>query len=743
MLTPPYQILAPDGTVEKPADLIALDFSQGDFISLYTLLLKGRLFYRKEAALATLKKMKLSIYGEGQEAEVGSVFAAAKMGLKPLLSYYARNHAPALLRISPKDLLLANIFYNTLPESLVDLFIQEKVEVPSTGVAYNITRAVGMAWALGETVIVYFGDGASAEPEFSSGINWACIWNVPTLFYCENNGIAISTPTANQMATHTIAEKAKGIGGDKLYVELVDGDDVLATYAATKRTLEYICRSGLPAFLETLTYRRGKHTNVIDGRIILTDKERRVHEEAMARDPLVRFQRFLLSPEAEKFGVFWTNEDDTTLRKKVEQEIDECARAALSEAERIESNGKEEVYAVEIALNTPSRAKWDETAAREIERSEVIKDVTALDALAIATRDAIKLFRGKFKAFGHDIGRHAGVMRNWGIHIRHLPKMFPKERALGLEKLAYLNYLALQELYPDSIIDATLDESGMAGVALGYAQGGRQTVIEPQFSGFFMPMLYQLDEAGRLYQHYRGKLPIPLTLMMLYGSGEKIERHNEDESDDISRLLGWTVACPYTVQGYYSLTLAKIISNRPGAIFAHLEHLRSLHGSLRRGIPLHMIEDFDIELVQDGKDVTLVTYGALVQKAIEATKPKEIDAAYQRRNKRNTERKPTSTKILALQLLPPPRIDLIIDSVETTGRLLVVQEGSTSRQRLGAEIVQRVAGDWRSFEYLKSPTHVLGGRKTYPQAPQLEKYRTPQVEDIADAIIETANDNRN
>lgn len=734
----PYQILAPDGTPNKPEDLVSLNFTQGDFTELYARLLKAHFFYKKEAALSTRKEMKLAIYGEGQHAEMGSVFAAEKMGLKPLLSYYARSHAPALIRISPKDLLLANILYNTLPETLVDTFIKERVEVPSTGVAYNITRAVGMAWALQEPVMAYFGDGATAEPEFASGINWACIWNAPVLLYCENNGIAISTPTSHQFATNTIVEKAKGIGGDKLYVEFVDGDDVFATYAATKRALEYIRGHGLPAFLETITYRRGRHTNVIDGRIIKTDEERKTHEEALARAPEIRYQKFLFSDYARGLGILWTEANDAALRDKIQNEIDDGARAALKEAADIEARGEDEIYAVEVALNSPSHAEWNATAALELEKSETLENVMAIDAFAIAMLDAQKLFPGKFKAFGQDIGRHAGVMRNWGIRTELLKKLFPEAEARELEKRAYLGYLALHELDPEAIIDATLDESGMAGVALGFALAGVRAVIEPQFSGFYMSKLHQLDEAGRFYQHYRGKLPVSLTLIMLYGSGEKIERHNEDESGDISNLLGWTVICPFSVQGYYDTILAAIISNRPTAVFVHLEHLRSLRGNLKRGIPPQMIEDLDTETVREGEDITLVTYGALVQKAVAAAAPEQIEAAYKRIEQARGEpvrRKEMSVEILALQSMSPLKAERIIESVRKTGRLLIVQEGSTNRQKLGAEAIRSITSDWRSFEFLKSPTSVLDGINIYPHAPQLEKYRTPQVENIADVMV--------
>jgi len=734
----PYRILAPDGTIHRPEDLVKLNLSPDDFIALYTLLLKAKFFYRKEANLSTRKQMKLAIYAEGQEAEMGSIFAAMKLGLKPWLSYYARNHAPALARLSPKDLLLANIFYNTLPETLVNTFIQEKVEVPSTGVGYNITRAVGMAWALQEPVGAYFGDGASAEPEFASAINWACIWNVPVLFYCENNGIAISTQTSHQFATQTITEKAKGIGGDKLYTKLVDGDDILATYAATLHALEYNCKHGWPAFLETITYRRGRHTSVIDGRVLLSEEERIAHEAAMARAPEIRYQKFLFSDEARRLGIGWTEKDDSALKAKIQNEIDEAAHAATAEANALEERGKNEIYAVEIALNSPTRSEWDKTAAGILAKSEALENATPLDALAIAMFDAQLLFPEKFKAFGQDIGRHAGVMRNWGINVAHLNKLFPEDRVRDLKEKAYLGYLALHELNPEAVIDATLDESGEAGVALGWALAGKLAIIEPQFSGFYMPMLHQLDEAGRAFQHYRGRLPVPLKLIMLYGSGEKIERHNEDETDDISRLLGWTVAAPHTVQGYYELTLSTIISNRPGAVFAHLEHLRSLRGLLKRGAPSQMIEDYGINTISEGNDITVVTYGALVQKTLEAIKPNQIEAAYDRLEQslgKPLEKKEISAEILALQLISPLKTDRIIESVRKTGRLLVIQEGSVNRQRLGAEIVRCITGNRRSFNYLQSPPAVLGGKSIYPHAPQLEKYRTPQIEDIADAIV--------
>jgi len=151
-----------------------------------------------------------------------------------------------------------------------------------------------------------------------------------------------------------------------------------------------------------------------------------------------------------------------------------------------------------------------------------------------------------------------------------------------------------------------------------------------------------------------------------------------------------------------------------------------------------MIEDFEIDTVKEGSNLTLVTYGALVEKALEATTPEQIKAAYARLKQATgkiIEEKEIAVEVLALQLISPLKTDRLIDSVRKTGRLLVVQEESVKRQRLGAEIVRCITGDPRSFYFLQSPPIVLAGKAIYPHAPQLEKYRTPQVENIADAIV--------
>ena len=191
----------------------------------------------------------------------------------------------------------------------------------SSPVGTQIPHAVGAAWAMkirGEkaVAIVYFGDGATSQGDFHAGMNFAGVFRVPCVFFCKNNQWAISVPLDRQTASKTLAAKAKayGFGGVR-----VDGNDVLAVYAATKRAADHARSGGGPTMIEALTYRMGPHSSSDDPTRYRKQEE---VEHWKQRDPIERFRRYL-----EHKGLYeeaW----DQALRKEIDDEITEAVRHA-------------------------------------------------------------------------------------------------------------------------------------------------------------------------------------------------------------------------------------------------------------------------------------------------------------------------------------------------------------------------------------------------------------------------------
>jgi pyruvate dehydrogenase E1 component alpha subunit len=159
-------------------------------------------------------------------------------------------------------------------------------------VATQIPHAVGLAYAAqyrGDDAVVmtYFGDGATSEGDFHEALNFAGVWHVPIVFVCQNNQWAISVPLKKQTHSRTIAEKALAYGFPGIQV---DGNDVLAVYAAAREAVERARGGGGPTLIECVTYRLGVHTTADD-----PTKYRSAEEVAEweRKDPLTRFGAYL------------------------------------------------------------------------------------------------------------------------------------------------------------------------------------------------------------------------------------------------------------------------------------------------------------------------------------------------------------------------------------------------------------------------------------------------------------------
>jgi TPP-dependent pyruvate/acetoin dehydrogenase alpha subunit len=157
---------------------------------------------------------------------------------------------------------------------------------PTVPIATQLPQAVGAAWSIkkrGETgvAIAYFGDGATSEGDFHEALNFASIYDLPVLFFCQNNGYAISVPFSEQSATKTVVEKADAYRMDAYQV---DGNDVLAVYDVVK-SAKSKCR---PALIEAVTYRTGAHTTADDASRYRSEEEVRIW---LNRDPLYRYEQ--------------------------------------------------------------------------------------------------------------------------------------------------------------------------------------------------------------------------------------------------------------------------------------------------------------------------------------------------------------------------------------------------------------------------------------------------------------------
>jgi len=192
----------------------------------------------------------------------------------------------------------------------------------SIPVGSQVLHAVGIAWAIkyrqkDDVAMGFLGDGGTSEGDFHEGMNFAGVFQVPAIFVCQNNQWAISIPRSKQTRSETLAQKAIAYGMPGIQV---DGNDVLAVYAATREAVDRARSGGGPTMIECVTYRMMMHTTADDPKRYRKDEE---VESWKKRDPLIRFQKYL----ADK-GLL-SKEKTDTLEAEIQQEI----QAALERAE--------------------------------------------------------------------------------------------------------------------------------------------------------------------------------------------------------------------------------------------------------------------------------------------------------------------------------------------------------------------------------------------------------------------------
>ena len=191
-----------------------------------------------------------------------------------------------------------------------------KVLPVSIPVGSQMLHAVGLGWASkmrGEkdVAITYFGDGATSEGDFHEAMNFAGVYKTPTIFICQNNQYAISTPARLQTASKTIAQKALAYGFPGIQV---DGNDLFAMYAVTREAVERARKGDGPTLIEAYTYRLGDHTTSDDASKYRTKEE---VEMWKPKDPIRRLQLYLAAIK------LWDEKYKAALREKFTKEIDE------------------------------------------------------------------------------------------------------------------------------------------------------------------------------------------------------------------------------------------------------------------------------------------------------------------------------------------------------------------------------------------------------------------------------------
>lgn len=665
---PTAQVLAPDGS------LIGDDPGNDPAVSaeMYRLMVLSREFDRRMLALQRQGRIGTYPMLEGQEAvQIGSALALAENDFV-FPSY--REHGVQLARGVPMETVMS--YWRGLPNDGWDMR-RLRMGITAVPIATQLPHAVGYSYVTklrGEDTVtaVYFGDGATSETDFHSGMNFAGVWKAPVVFICSNNLYAISVPYEKQTASETIAQKAQAYGFPGVRV---DGMDILAVYAAVKYAAARARAGDGPTLIEALTYRYGAHATADDARRYRSAEEEAVWRE---KDPIERFRRYLVS----------LGQWDEQLGEKVALEVADRVEAAITEIEarplppradvarhafsRIPEIVIEQLHEMQAAQDEPL-TDFSPEEVWQVGTDPVLSGPTnhwtMAEAINAALTEAMEA-RPETILLGEDVGISGGVFRI----TEGLQERFGEDR----------------------VIDTPLNESGIVGTAIGMAIAGSRPIPEIQFDGFVYPAFDQIvSHLGRFRYRTRGTVSLPIVVRFPSGAGIGAHEHHCDSPEAyFVHAPGLVVICPSSPIDAKGLLAAALEGDDP-VIF--LEP-KVLYRAGREEVPTsyYTLPIGRARIVREGTDLTVVTYGGMVPVVVKAADQSE-----------------QSVEIIDLRTLFPWDRETVLGSVEKTGRLVIVQEPQGSAG-VGAD-VSAVVGEKALYSLRVPIVRITGFDTPWPQ----------------------------
>lgn len=313
---PTFSLLSPEGELYSESDAPSLDKDHARRI--YHAMLATRIL--DERMLAAQRQGRLSFYMQCTGEEAAVVGATAALDDADMIMAQYREQGALMYRGFSIDEFMNQLFGNELDygkgRQMPIHYGSRKLHYMtiSSPLATQIPQATGYAYGQkmagdGNCTLTFFGEGAASEGDFHAALNMASVHQVPVIFFCRNNGYAISTPAVEQFAADGIAPRAFGY---HMHVIRVDGNDILAVYEATRQARELAVERNQPVLIEAMTYRLAAHSSSDDPSGYRSKNE----EEAWRiKDPLLRMQKWLLAKD------WWSEDEETSQQESLRREV--------------------------------------------------------------------------------------------------------------------------------------------------------------------------------------------------------------------------------------------------------------------------------------------------------------------------------------------------------------------------------------------------------------------------------------
>jgi 2-oxoisovalerate dehydrogenase E1 component len=707
--------------------------SPRQLVEIYRLMYLSRRLDDREILLKRQQKIYFQISAAGHEAlQVGAALAM-RPGYDWFFPYYRDRALCLALGLTPDEMMLQSVGAATDPSSggrqMPTHWSSTKLHIVSTSssTATQLLHAVGCAEAGryfcrhpeaaakaegdyrafhepdfhdDEVSLTCVGEGSTSQGEFWEAINTASNQKLPVVFCVEDNGYAISVPVEVNTPGGNISKLVANF--PNFFFAEIDGTDAevcLRTFEAAAAH----CRAGLgPAFVHGHCVRHYSHSLSDDDKLYRAAAER---EADALRDPIAKLQMRLL-----REGVM-TEAEINELEKSMDQVAAEAAERALEAPLPTLESITRHVYSEDIDPTGPLFDRENE-AVGEAATEGKIKDHnphTMADLINVCLHDEMRRDE-RIVIYGEDV---ADASRE-----EALSEVKGKG---GVFKLT----AGLQTTFgSERVFNSPLAEANIVGRAVGYGVRGMKPVVEIQFFDYIWPAMHQIrNELSLMRWRSNGAWGAPVVIRVPIGgylTGGSIY-HSQSGESMFTHIPGLRVVFPSNALDANGLLRTAIRCDDPVLFLEHKRLYRETYGRAPYPGPEFAIPFGKAKTVRSGTDMTLVTYGALVPRALQAAEKAQREHGI-------------SVEIIDLRTLSPYDWEAIASSVRKTSRVIVAHEDMLS-WGYGAEIAARIGDEL--FEDLDAPVKRIGAMDTFvAYQPILEDEILPQPEKILKAIVQ-------